>query len=361
MNTTKRRFMYCLTAAILLGAGTLASAEEQKIEASKTDDLKTEAPKIEDPENDLFQSAVGLFKPLTRDMNSLRLPFKTERIALGHALFFDKQISATGKMSCAQCHQPKFYGANAESTMTLGEPLKSRNVQSVLNASVSMTNNWYGDQASVEDQAFSLLTSPLGLGHKSSDNAMKKIRSIPAYSALFSKAFPADRDPITPENWATAIGAYERSLLTPAPFDAYLEGKLDAISGDAKTGLRKFLSIGCVACHNGIGIGGSSYQKFGIWSDYWLTTNSSSIDKGRFNITQDENDLYTFRVANLRNVTMTAPYFHDGSVKSLPEAIQAMGKIQLRKTLSEDDVKYIMEFLKTLTGPLPKNFSPPPK
>ena len=361
MNTTKREFMYCFTAAILLCAGTLASAEEQKTEAEKTNDLKIEAPKIEDQENELFQSAVSLFKPLARDMNSLKLPFKTERVALGRALFFDKRISATGKVSCAQCHQPKFYGANAEPAMTLGNTLKSRNVQSVLNASINSYNNWYGDQASVEDQAFSLLTSPLGLGHKGSENAMQKIRSIPAYPVLFSKAFPAEHDPITPENWATAIGAYERSLLTPAPFDAYLEGKLDAISSDAKTGLRKFISTGCVACHNGIACGGSSYQKFGIWSDYWLTTNSSPIDKGRYNITQDENDLYTFRVANLRNVTMTAPYFHDGSVKSLPEAIQAMGKIQLRKTLSDDDVKYIIAFLKTLTGPLPKNFSPPPR
>ncbi|MDO8414275.1 MAG: cytochrome c peroxidase [Gallionellaceae bacterium] len=343
-----------MTAAVFICAGTLAGAGEQKTAAAKTDDVK-----IEDPENELFQSAVSLFKPLARDMDSPRLPFKTERVALGRTLFFDQRISATGKVSCAQCHQPKHYGTDAAQSPDTGNALKSRNVQSVLNASVNVYNNWYGDQASVEDQAFSSLTSPLGLGHKSSDEAIEKIRAIAEYRGLFAKAFPTDKEPINVENWATAVGAYERSLLTPAPFDAYLEGKLDAISRDAKTGLRKFMSTGCVACHNGIGIGGSSYQKFGIWSDYWLTTNSSPVDKGRYIITKDENDLYTFRVANLRNVTMTAPYFHDGSVKSLPEAIHVMAKIQLRKTISDEDVKDIIVFLKTLTGPLPNNFSPP--
>lgn len=342
--------MCCLTATIFAFAGVLAhAAEKQKVETSK----------IEDQENELFQSAVPLFKPLARDMASLRLPFKAERVALGRALFFDKQISASGTVSCSQCHEPAHYGANT--ARVTGDALMPHNVQTVLNASVNMANNWYGDQASVEDHAFSLLTSPLGLGHKSSSDAMEKIRTLPEYQKLFAKAFPPDRDPVNPENWATAIGAYERSLLTPAPFDAYLEGKLDAISSDAKTGLRKFMSTGCVACHNGIGIGGSSYQKFGIWSDYWLSTNSNPIDKGRFNTTQDENDLHTFRVANLRNVTMTAPYLHDGSVQSLDDTIRIMAKVQLKRPVSDEDVKYIIAFLKTLTGPLPSNFSAPPK
>lgn len=347
--------MCCFTAAMFMCASALAYAEQ------KIGTAPAETPKVEDMENELFQSVVPLFKPLTRDTDSLRLPFKAERVALGRALFFDQRISATGTVSCSQCHEPEHYGANTAQTMDLGNKLKSHNVQSVLNASVSFANNWYGDQGSVEDQAYSVLTSPLGLGHKNNNAAMEKIRAIPEYIRLFAQAFPTDRDPVTPENWATAIGAYERSLLTPAPFDAYLEGKLDAISSEAKMGLRKFMSTGCVACHNGIGIGGGGYQKFGIWSDYWLTTHSAEIDKGRFNITHDENDLYTFRVANLRNVAMTAPYFHDGSVKSLAEAIQMMAKVQLKRTVSDEDVKYIITFLKTLTGPLPSNFSPPPK
>ena len=161
-------------------------------------------------------------------------------------------------------------------------------------------------------------------------------------------------------NWTTAIGAFERTLLTPSPFDAYLAGNNKAISANAKNGLRRFIQIGCVACHNGIGIGGGGYQKFGVWEDYWPITKSRNIDKGRFNVTGDKNDLYVFRVANLRNVKKTAPYFHDGSVKTLPEAVRIMGKIQLRKTLSAQDVKYIVAFLDTLTGKLPKSFSPLP-
>ena len=117
------------------------------------------------------------------------------------------------------------------------------------------------------------------------------------------------------------------------------------------------MDIGCVACHNGIGIGGGSYQKFGIWEDYWPITKSEIIDKGRFNLTKDKKDLYVFRVPSLRNVKMTTPYFHDGSVKALPDAVRIMAKIQLRKILLEDDVKYIVAFLSTLTGKLPHNFS----
>lgn len=312
-----------------------------------------------DQKSELRETALSMFKPLDRDAR-VESSSKADMIFLGRMLFFDQRISASGAAGCKQCHQPEFYGSGSPSVLidADGKP-QSRNVQTVLNASLSLSNNWYGDVASIENQALAALVSSSGLAHANNDAAMEKIKAIPEYGKMFSAAFPKSSDPVTPENWAAAIGAFERTLLTPSPFDAYLAGDNKAISADAKTGLRRFIDVGCVACHNGIGIGGNSYQKFGIWEEYWLATNSSQIDKGRFNLTKDDNDLYVFRVANLRNVKMTAPYFHDGSVKELPDAVRIMGKIQLRKTLSDDDVKYIVAFLATLTGKIPENFSQP--
>ena len=260
-------------------------------------------------------------------------------------------------MGCAQCHQPKFYGTSGPADKQAGSTVQFHNIPTVLNASLNFANNWYGDSTSIENQAMTSLESKAGLGHASRSRAIEKIKAIPEYLAIFSAAFSGMANPITAENMATALGAYQRTLITPSPFDEYLEGNDKAISSDAKMGLRRFMDIGCVACHNGIGIGGGSYQKFGIWEDYWPITKSEIIDKGRFNLTKDENDLYVFRVASLRNVKMTTPYFHDGSVKALPDAVRIMAKIQLRKLLLEDDVKYIVAFLSTLTGKLPNNFS----
>ncbi len=308
-------------------------------------------------DKELREQALSLLKPLKNDTAG-QGGLLAAQISLGRTLFFDKRISASGEMGCGQCHQPEFYGASATAPSQAGSALQY-NIPTVLNASLNFANNWYGDQTSIENQSLASLESKAGLGHSSKANAVAKIKAIPEYSPLFAAAFPDKANPVTPKNLAAALGAYQRTLITPAPLDEYLDGNDKAISPDAKIGLKRFMDIGCVACHNGIGIGGGGYQKFGIWEDYWPVTKSETIDKGRFNLTKDENDLYVFRVANLRNVTKTAPYFHDGSVNDLPDAVRIMGKIQLRKTLSDEDVKYVGAFLNTLTGKLPKSFSPP--
>ena len=177
---------------------------------------------------------------------------------------------------------------------------------------------------------------------------------------VFAAAFPNDPQPITIENIANAISAYERTLLTPSPFDAYLAGNQEALSPAARAGLAKFINTGCVACHNGVGVGGGMYQKFGVVEDYWKATGSDPIDKGRAEVTKDPADLYVFRVASLRNVAMTPPYFHDGSVATLPEAVKVMARVQLGVTLSDADTGDIVAFLKSLTGELPANFATAP-
>ena len=186
---------------------------------------------------------------------------------------------------------------------------------------------------------------------------MAKLKAIPGYTQLFARAFPDEKDPVTSENWGKAIGAYERTLVTPSPFDAYLEGNERALTVEAQVGLREFMRLGCARCHNGAGVGGGIFQKFGLVEDYWKETGSPKPDKGRFDVTNNDADLYVFKVPILRNVTRTAPYFHDGSVATLPEAVRIMAKVQLGRTLSETQVRQLVAFLDSLTGKIPETFA----
>ncbi len=189
---------------------------------------------------------------------------------------------------------------------------------------------------------------------------MAKLKAIPGYEALFKKAFPGEQDPINQQNWGKAIGAFERTLITPSRFDDYLKGDEQALSPGEQRGLRKFMELGCSACHAGAGVGGGMFQKFGIAEEYWKETGSKSIDKGRFDVTHDESDMYVFKVPSLRNIAMTPPYFHDGSVATLDAAVRIMAKIQLGKNLSHDDVDDVLAFLQSLTGKLPDEYATPP-
>jgi len=303
----------------------------------------------------------ALFKPLPPDMGTPESPVTLERIRLGRLLFFDPRISADGAVSCARCHQPALYGADAL-PRSIGAEHRThpRHAQTVLNAAVQFVQHWRGDRTSVEDQAVKALIAPPAYGNPSFASAMAKLKAIPGYAPLFAQAFPRDEDPITPDNWGKAIGAYVRTLVTPGPFDAFLQGDDRALTTAAQTGLRTFIQVGCATCHNGAGVGGTMYQKFGVKEDYWRATASAIVDKGRFDITQDTADLYVFKVASLRNVAMTPPYFHDGSVATLPDAVRVMARVQLGRTLTDREVADIVAFLESLTGPPPADFATAP-
>jgi cytochrome c peroxidase len=184
---------------------------------------------------------------------------------------------------------------------------------------------------------------------------------------LFEAAFPNEKEAVSAQNWAIAIGAYERTLLTPAPFDQYLKGDTKAISTDAKAGLDKFINYGCAGCHNGSTVGGQSFQKFGLVEDYWKATGSVEIpqfkgyDKGKFQDTGKEEDKWIFKVPQLRNVAMTPPYFHDGSVATLDDAVRVMARVQLGRQLADQEVRQIVAVLGTLTGEVPKQFKEAPQ
>jgi cytochrome c peroxidase len=189
----------------------------------------------------------------------------------------------------------------------------------------------------------------------SPEEVEKKLKEIKGYAVLFKRAFPEDGDPVSVKNLALAIGAYERTLVTPSPFDAFLAGRQDALDGRAKKGMRVFLELGCATCHSGPYMGGQMFRKFGLVEPYSKHTRSEPLDDGRYAATKDEADRFVFKVPGLRNVSRTPPYFHDGSVDDLEMAVWVMGKVQLGRSLSEEELGDIKAFLDSLTGEIPED------
>jgi cytochrome c peroxidase len=315
-----------------------------------------------DTDKELLERARGLFKPLPDHVRVDDYPHSQERIDLGKALFFETRVSTDGRTSCATCHNPSFHGADslAFSVGIHGKKLP-RNATTVFNTPLLIAQHYGGNRVTVEEQAMKALLSPFAYGNKDYPEAEARMKAL-GYLPLFEKAFPNEADPVNAENWAKAIGAFERTLLTPAPFDRYLKGDQRAISTEAKVGLDKFISYGCAGCHNGVTVGGQMYTKFGLLEDYWLATGSKEVealkgrDMGRWHDTQKPEDKFIFKVPQLRNVAKTPPYFHDGSVEKLEDAVRVMARLQLGKQLTDDDVKHLVAFLNTLTGEVPKQF-----
>jgi cytochrome c peroxidase len=206
----------------------------------------------------------------------------------------------------------------------------------------------------VEDQARQSVIGPPSFGMPSYEAVEKKLKEIKGYMDLFKNAFPGEANPITVDNFAKAVGAFERTLVTPSRFDAFVKGDQTALTDPQKRGLKTFMETGCVMCHFGTYVGGQMYQKSGIFEPYWKYTKSEPIDEGRYVVTKNEADKYIFKVPIQRNVAKTAPYFHDGSVDKLENAVWIMGKIQLGKDLSKPQVEEVVTFLKSLTGKIPE-------
>ncbi|HWA11574.1 MAG TPA: cytochrome c peroxidase, partial [Burkholderiales bacterium] len=287
-----------------------------------------------------------------------------EVVELGRALFFETRVSTDGKGSCAGCHNPFLYGTDAlPRSVGIGGRVIPRNAPTVFNTALQFLQHYGGNRADVEEQALKALVSPLAYGNADFAAAEKRLRALAGYRPMFEKAFPGEAEPVTAVNWSKAIGAYERTLITPAPFDRYLRGDTAALPARAKQGLEKFMATGCAGCHNGVTVGGTMFQKFGITADYWTLTGSQEIDlfkgrdRGKFQDTKDEADAFMFKVQQLRNVAVTPPYFHDGSVAELGEAVRIMARLQLGRDLGQDDIGDIVAFLESLTGEVPANFA----
>lgn len=307
----------------------------------------------------LLSDAHASFQPLP-SVPVAKDSLQAVRAELGRRLFFENRVSMDGNVSCSHCHLPDKQATDGlpKAVGVFGKE-NPRNAPSIFNAAMNFKQHWRGDRESLEEQAEKSLLGPASFGNPDQATAMGKLKAIPAYAEAFAKAFPDDKDPINSRNWGIAVAAFEWTLLTPSRFDAFLSGDAKALSPQEQAGLRKFIDTGCATCHNGVGLGGNSFQKFGVTEDYWKETGVTTPDKGRADVTKNDADLYVFKVASLRNVAKTAPYFHDGSVDDLTKAVKIMGKTQLDKTLSDKEAAEIVAFLGSLTGPVPANYSAP--
>jgi cytochrome c peroxidase len=302
----------------------------------------------------LWEQAKIRFFPLPAEAPSPDNLLTAAKVELGRTLYFDSRLSKDGNVSCNSCHVLAEFGDDnrALSPGDAGE-LGDRNSPTVLNAALHVAQFWDGRAADVEEQAGMPILNPVEMAIPSEEFLVARLAAIPEYVERFATAFPEEKPALTYGNIARALGAFERTLLTPAPFDDYLNGDLAALGEVEREGLRKFMELGCSSCHNGYAVGGYSFRKFGLQGKYWEHTHSSEIDEGRFAQTGDEEDRFVFKVAALRNVEKTAPYFHDGSVESLSEAVRVMTRMQIGLELSKEETEALVAFLESLTGEIP--------
>ena len=262
-------------------------------------------------------------------------------------------MSASGVFSCNSCHNLATGGDdNLETSIGHGWQKGPRNSPTVLNAVFNIAQFWDGRADDLKAQA----KGPVQAGVEMANtpvNVIATLKSMPQYVEWFEGAFPEEKDPVTFDNFAKAIEAYEATLITPAPFDAYLNGDEAALSADAKKGLSLFIDKGCASCHGGINVGGEGYYPFGLIEKPGADVLPAG-DKGRFAVTNTVDDSYVFRAAPLRNIALTAPYFHSGKVWDLKEAVAVMGTAQLGEELKDDEVDLIVAFLNSLTGKVPE-------
>ena len=272
-------------------------------------------------------------------------------VQLGRTLFHDPLLSKSGKVACTTCHSLATYGVDNQRLSRGSENLEPpRNSSSVYNLGGLTLLLWDGRKDNLTDQAKEVLQSPRAMA-TSPEEVTQLLLGSPDYLAAFARAFPDDPAPASFDNTARSLAAFEATLLTRgARWDRFLEGNPTALGEREKAGFNRFVEVGCVQCHFGTYVGATTMQKLGLvkaWPD--------TRDRGRYEITRRDPDWMVFRAASLRNVTQTAPYFHDGSIASLDQAIRMMARHQIGKELADEDVSLIADWLGTLTGELPKD------
>ncbi len=304
---------------------------------------------------DLRARAAEIFKPVPSMVPAVADNAVTrDKVDLGRMLFFDPRLSASGLISCNTCHNLGMGGDdNLETSIGHGWQKGPRNAPTVLNAVFNTAQFWDGRAEDLKAQAKGPVQAGVEMA-STPDRVVSTLKSMPEYVDRFGVAFPNEDDPVTFDNMAKAIEAFEATLITPASaFDQFLEGNDNALTADEKAGLALFMDKGCAACHSGVNVGGDGYYPFGV-----VEKPGSDIlppgDKGRFAVTKTAADDYVFRAGPLRNIALTAPYFHSGKVWDLRQAVGIMGVAQLGEDLSEGEIDQITAFLKALTGEQPQ-------
>lgn len=327
--------------ALALAAGCSQCNEEAEEETAETEgEAETETEETVDA------------SPLVQALEAPEVDM--DKVYLGRRLYHDPILSGDGTVSCASCHSLDHGGAEDRvSSQGIGGATGPINSPTVLNAHFNFRQFWDGRAADLQEQAGGPVENPIEMGGNF-EIEVAEIAEDEWYAERFAAVYGED-DPITKENITDAIAEYERYLVTPAPWDDYLNGDVDALTDQQKRGWATFQEAGCIACHQGVNLGGTMYQKLGAVEDYFEMrgTEITEADLGRFNVTEDESDKHVFKVATLRNVTLTPPYFHDGSQTDLPEVVRIMAQVQLGKELTDEQVADIVAFLGALEGELP--------
>ena len=298
-----------------------------------------------------------MMERLPETITSVSNPITPAKVDLGRMLFYDPRLSKDSDISCNSCHSLENYGVDGKpvSSGSKGQ-LGGRNSPSVYNAAGHLAQFWDGRAPDVEEQAKGPVLNPVEMAMPSETEVVARLRSIAGYQMAFRAAFPDSPEPVTFDNMARAIGAFERKLVTPSRWDRFLNGDGTTITSEEMAGHHEFMHAGCVACHNGAYIGGGTFQRLGA-KKAW----PASTDLGRMQVTGDGADRMVFKVPSLRNIERTAPYFHDGKVGTLDEAVRLMGEYQLGRRLDDDQVNHIVAWLKTLTGEIPTQYIHPPE
>ena len=269
------------------------------------------------------------------------------RVKLGRDLFFEKKLSANNTQSCNSCHAVDHNRGGVDNEPTSPGAFGKRggrNSPTVLNAGFHIAQFWDGRAKTLVDQAKGPVLNPGEMGMPSEAAVVEKLKAEKKYVGAFKKAFPGESDPVTYDNFAKAVGSFERTLLTHDRFDDFLKGDNKALTAAELKGLDTFLSIGCTTCHTGPLLGGNDYKKLGILNAY-----ENTADKGRMEVTKEDYDEFVFKVPSLRNVALTAPYFHDGTQKTLEQTVQKMAWLQLGKKLSAEETSDLTAFLRALS------------
>ena len=280
-------------------------------------------------------------------LESLQLDPK--KIKLGERLFQDTRFSKDNSTACVSCHSLSKGGADGrKNSVGVRQQLGVINAPSIFNSGLNFRQFWDGRSDSLEDQVDKVVHDARELDMNWGD-LLAILSTDAALVAEFKAAYPEEGLQAT--SIQNALASYQRSLLTPSRFDRYLLGDAKALDEDELKGYQLFKDYGCVACHQGVNIGGNMFQKFGVMDDYFAKRGGvSTADLGRFNVTQQEADKHVFKVPSLRNVALTAPYFHDGMTDTLDAAVDVMFRHQLGRTASATDKRLIVKFLTSLSG-----------
>lgn len=286
-------------------------------------------------------------------------PTTPAKVALGKMLFHDPRLSSSGTISCASCHNTMLGGEdNRGGSVGVGGQVGGRSAPTVWNAAFNKVQFWDGRAASLEEQAAGPVTNPIEMGMKW-DDVVARLKTIKGYQRAFAKAF--GKDSISKDSTTKAIAAYERTLITPnSAYDKYVKGNKSAMTKQQIRGMNKVVELGCTGCHSGPAFNGpGKFQKFPINSNGSIQAQYKfKKDKGLAEVTGKKADEFFWKVPTLRNIALTAPYFHNGKVKTLRTAVKLMAKLQLGKSLSKDELSDIVAFLNALTGTFPKQSMP---